>query len=74
MFPQAVALHPREIHILAIAKRSYVRARPPQMVHGLGNITAAILDETSVDTEQGVLTTEAAWVMPESSFDVLFFQ
>jgi hypothetical protein len=42
------------------------------MVHPVGNITAAILDETSVDTGQGVLTTEAAWVIPESFFDVLF--
>jgi hypothetical protein len=42
------------------------------MVHGVGNITAAILDETSVDTEQAVLTTETPWVMPESFFDVLF--
>jgi hypothetical protein len=65
VFPQAVAPHPREIHILAIAKWSYVRVRPPQMVHGLGNIAAAILDETSVGTEQGVLTTETPWVMPE---------
>jgi hypothetical protein len=57
--PQAVALHSREIYILGIANQSSVHARHSQMVHGVGNITAAILDETSVDTEQGVLTTEA---------------
>lgn len=45
MFPQAVALHPREICILGMAKRSSVHARHSQMVHGVGNITAAILDE-----------------------------
>lgn len=72
MIPQAVALHSREIDILGIANQSSVHARPSQMVHGVGNITAAILDETSVDTEQGVLTTEAAWAMPESFFDVIF--
>lgn len=44
------------------------------MVRGVGNITAAILDETSMDTDRGVFTKEAAWVMSESFFDVLFFR
>lgn len=72
--PQAVALHSREIYNLGIANRSSVHARHSQMVHGVGNIAAAILNETSVDTEQGVLTTETPWVMSESFFDVLFFR
>lgn len=45
VFPQAVALHSREIYDLGIANRSSVHGRPSQMVHGVGNITAAILDE-----------------------------